>query len=71
MSNPKIPPFTSLDTHQDQTRLTKCKTSIPRIDNNQLDTMPGQYIERPLINQTHIQQKDRQIQDLDSTPKSK
>ena len=29
ISNPRIPPFTSLDTHQDQTRLTKCKTSTP------------------------------------------
>ena len=51
-------------------RLTKCKTSTPRLDNNQLDTMPGWNIEKkPLITQTPIQHKGRQILDLDNTPR--
>ena len=36
MSNPRIPPFISLEIHQDQTRSTKSKTSTLRIDNNKL-----------------------------------
>ena len=71
MKNIRTPPYTNLDTHQDQMRLTKCKSSTPRVDNNQLDAMPGQNIERPFISQTPVQHKDRQIQDLDSTPKYK
>ena len=71
-SNPRIPPFTTLDTHQDQTRLIKCKTSTPRIDNYPLDTISEQNIKRPPMIQSPIQQSvDSQIQDLDNTPKCK
>ena len=71
MKNTRIQPYTNLDTHQDQLRLTKTKTSTPRLDNNQLDTMLGQNIERHLINQSPVQHKDRQLQNLDSMPKYK
>ena len=39
-------------------RLIECETSTPRLDTNQLDTMPGQNIKRPFINQSPIHHND-------------
>ena len=50
-------------------RLIKSETFTPRLDTNQLDTMPEQKIKRSLIHQSQIQYNDRQTQHLDSTPK--
>ena len=55
-SNQRIQSLTSLDQHHDQTRSTKCETSIPKADSNQLNTISGQNIERPLITETSLQQ---------------
>ena len=73
-SNWKIPSFTKLDLHQDETSVTKYETATPKINSNQSDTIPRQNIERPHLPQfgaeilPPVQQHiGRQIGDLDST----
>ena len=52
-------------------KLIENETSTPRLDTYQLDTMPGQNIERHLIVQSPIQYNDMQTRDLDIKPKNK
>ena len=70
-SNQGTPPLTSLDPHQDQTSVAKCKTSTPKINNNKLDTISGHNIEEPYLTQTPLHQDiDRQTHDMDNIMKT-
>ena len=44
-----MPPLISLDPHQDQTSVTKCNLSTPKINNNQLAAIPGHNIRNNCI----------------------
>ena len=67
MKDTRKQPHTNLDASQGQITFVESKTSTPRLDANQLNIIPEQNIERPLINQSQIQYDNRWI--WDSTPK--
>ena len=64
-SNQKIPSFARLDPHKDETCVTKCETSTPKINSNQLDTIPRQSIEKLYLPQFGAETQTSLKQNID------
>ena len=66
-----MPPSSTSDPDQDQTGVTKCKTSTPKTKCNQIGIIPGHNIERAYLTQTPLWKRYREtIHDMDNTTKT-